>query len=609
MNNDNRDKFFEDEQGKIEQDDRVERTDHAADNRQSSSYSSYEESKPYSSTGSNQANYSQTNHEQANYNQFANNQPNHGQANYNQAGYNQPSGNQANYNQASSNAYTSNSNIEDAEYTSIDSYGANKQEAAKPQGPTYYAYGQTRPMQAVQAPYNGQYGEAAYNSPNGAAQQPSSPGAPYRAFTTSNGGDNPFAAKKEKKRAGGFGKMFLSFMAGVVAVGLLMYTADSQNWFSKGTAATQGSSYTSNSGSSSSNGAAQGKTSSLMMDRPDNISELFNSSSPAVVKIETYSKPTRNNGNSLFNDPFFRQFFGNDVPDNQQDNSQELEQSGMGTGFFFDSTGYILTNQHVIADATEIRVVVEGYDEPFVAKLLGASYELDLAVLKVEGEKEFPTLPLGNSNDTQIGDWVLAIGNPYGFDHTLTVGVISAKGRPIDIADSEGTRNYENLLQTDASINPGNSGGPLLNMNGEVIGINTAVSSTAQGIGFAIPTSTITEVLEALKNNEAIPQAASPFIGVDLQDLTENLATQLGLSNTEGAIVRNVYYNSPAYKGGMKQYDVVTAVDGNAVKTTQDLIDYIKEQEVGKVIELSVIRDGKTISLPIEIGDKNQFSL
>ncbi|GIP15603.1 hypothetical protein J40TS1_12450 [Paenibacillus montaniterrae] len=570
MNNDNRDKFFENEQGKTNAAGQSESgTQQSSDN--------YEHTKPYAPASSS---------------------------------YSEPS----------------KPGIEDAEYTPIDNSSVPKQEPIKSQGPTYYSYGQTRPMQTVQpsypahdssSPYNGaanvQGAAAQYGTGySAAAQQSASIAAPVRPFTTSSGGGDPLSAKKEKNRSGGFGKMFLSFMAGVVVVGLLMYTADVQNWFSNEAVVSQNNSYNSGSsggGSTSSGGTATGTTSSLPMDRPDNISELFTASSPAVVKIETFSKPARNSANSLFNDPFFRQFFGNSIPNNEQENSQELQQTGMGTGFFFESSGYILTNQHVISDAEEIRVIVEGYEEPFIATQLGSSYELDLAVLKIEGDQAFPTLPLGNSNDTKIGDWVLAIGNPNGFDHTLTVGVISAKERPIDIPDSEGTRHYQNLLQTDASINPGNSGGPLLNMNGEVIGINTAVSSTAQGIGFAIPTSTITEVLESLKNNEALPVDASPFIGVDLQDLTENLATQLGLDSTDGSIVRNVYYNSPAYKGGMKQYDVIVSIDGKEMKKTTDITGYIGEKAVGDVIELTVIRDGEKVPLPIEIGDKNQFGL
>ncbi|MGO4276599.1 S1C family serine protease, partial [Paenibacillus sp. TAF58] len=164
----------------------------------------------------------------------------------------------------------------------------------------------------------------------------------------------------------------------------------------------------------------------------------------------------------------------------------------------------------------------------------------DLAVLKIEGDKEFPILPLGKAEDVNVGDWVVAIGNPYGFDHTVTVGVLSAKERPISIPDSKGTREYKHLLQTDASINPGNSGGPLLNLNGEVIGINTAVSSQAQGIGFAIPTSTISSVLENLKNNVQIPKEPVPYLGVGLQDIGKDWVSELKLSNTDGALVGSV---------------------------------------------------------------------
>jgi len=514
------------------------------------------------------------------------------------------------------------SSVEDAEFSpieeqSIESSGSND---SRPQGPTYYSFGNTRPMQAVQPTRHEQ--ATTYNrhtSDNGSfyhsvSQQPSAqPAQPqYRPFTTSSGGGHSLEGGKQKKNSGGFGKMFLSFMAGVVAVGLLMYTADVQNWFTKDAVVSQGVSYNSGTKNAGGGNTSSGTTTSsaLMMDRPDNIADLFSTASPAVVKIETYSKASRGSSNPLFNDPFFRQFFGDNIPGMEgQGGSSELRQSGMGTGFFFDPTGYILTNQHVVSDADEIRVIVEGYDEPFVATLLGSSFDLDLAVLKVEHNESFPTLPLGNSESTKIGDWVVAIGNPYGFDHTLTVGVISAKERPIDISDTDGTRNYKNLLQTDASINPGNSGGPLLNMNGEVIGINTAVSSTAQGIGFAIPTSTISEVLDSLKNNEPIPVKPAPFIGADLQDLNESLAQQLGLSSTEGALVRSIYYNTPAYKGDLKQYDVITEVDGKKMKNMNEVVSAIQAREVGEVVEFTVIRSGQTVKLPIEIGDKNQFDL
>lgn len=438
-----------------------------------------------------------------------------------------------------------------------------------------------------------------------------------RAFAPSQpSGKGPWKVKEQRRTS--FKAIFASFLAGVLVVGSLMYTADAGNWFTGKQAlsaqAQAGSSSAATEGAAASSGST---TASTVAARPDNIATLFETASPAVVKIETYVNTAKSNassGSSLLDDPFFRQFFGDDYPgttqpeQGQQGDQNQMQQTGIGTGFFFESSGYILTNQHVVADSDQIKVIVQGYDEPFTAELLGSSYELDLAVLKVTGEKEFPTLPLGNSDDINIGDWVVAIGNPYGFDHTVTVGVLSAKERPIDIQDTEGERNYEHLLQTDASINPGNSGGPLLNVNGEVVGINTAVSSQAQGIGFAIPTSTIQEVLENLKNNKEIPKEPVPFIGAELQDVTEEIAKQLSMTSVEGSIVRNVYYNSPAYLAELQQFDVILGIDGKKYNTTQELIAAIQKKAVGDKIALNIVRKGSEMNLEVTIGDKNTFS-
>lgn len=413
-----------------------------------------------------------------------------------------------------------------------------------------------------------------------------------------------------------FKAVFASFLAGVILVGSLMYTADLNNWFTKEQAlATNTQSNGSSSGSAATAGTSGSGAASTVAARPDNIAQLFETASPAVVKIETYvNTAKRSNSGSMLDDSFFRQFFGDDYPgttepetDTQNEEGQ-MQQSGIGTGFFFESTGYILTNQHVVSESDQIKVIVQGYDKPFTAELLGSSYELDLAVLKVTGDKAFPTLPLGNSDNINIGDWVVAIGNPYGFDHTVTVGVLSAKERPIDIQDTQGERKYEHLLQTDASINPGNSGGPLLNVNGEVVGINTAVSSQAQGIGFAIPTSTIQEVLDNLKNNKTIPKPAVPYIGAELQDVTADIAKQLGMDKVEGSIVRNVYYNSPAYLAELQQFDVIVGIDGKKYANTQELIAAIQTKKVGDKIELNIVRKGSAMNLQVEVGDKNTAS-
>jgi serine protease Do len=419
-------------------------------------------------------------------------------------------------------------------------------------------------------------------------------------------------------RRSSFRAIFASFMAGVIVVGGLMFASDRLNWFSgaDALAVQSGSPLSSSSGGEASiaagSGGAAPVANALDVVRPNNIAKVFEQSSPAVVKIETYVQGrSAGNGSSLFDDPFFRQFFGDELqqPNNQGGQSNQLVPNGLGSGFFFDKTGYILTNQHVIGDADRITVTVQGYDEPLEAKLLGSSYELDLAVLKVEGDKDFPTLALGDSNTINVGEWVVAIGNPNGFDHTVTVGVLSAKERPISIPDAQGTRNYEHLLQTDASINPGNSGGPLINLNGEVIGINTAVSTQAQGIGFAIPTSTIKEVLEHVKNNQAIPKAPVPFIGAELGVISEEIAKQLGLPDTNGSIVANITYNSPAFKADLRQYDVITGMDGKKYNARQELIAAIQKKNVGDQVTLDVIRGGKSIELPVTIGNRNDFNL
>ncbi|MDF2837744.1 MAG: peptidase and chymotrypsin/Hap, partial [Paenibacillus sp.] len=290
-------------------------------------------------------------------------------------------------------------------------------------------------------------------------------------------------AKKSKKMNPAL-PMVAAFMAGALLIGGLAYTADTNNMFTGGAAGTQtGSEQVANG-----NAGQDPGLSTASFNTSDDIASVYEQSSPAVVKIENYTEVQQRS--SMMDDPMFRQFFGGMGSGNQDGNGSrqpneaetapnggtgELQLSGSGTGFFFDKEGYILTNEHVVSGAKEVKVTVEGYDEPLTAQVLGSSYELDLAVLKVVNPTgaSFPALKLGDSNDTAIGDWVLAIGNPYGFDHTLTTGVLSAKERPITIQGEQGEHTYEHLLQTDASINPGNSGGPLLNEQGEVIGINT----------------------------------------------------------------------------------------------------------------------------------------
>lgn len=321
---------------------------------------------------------------------------------------------------------------------------------------------------------------------------------------------------------------------------------------------------------------------------PDAIADVVSQTSPAVVKISTRVN-TGSSGNPFLDDPFFRQFFG--LPDRQR------EQEGLGSGFIMSADGYVLTNEHVVGGADEITVTVTGFDQELPAKVVGADYDLDLALLKLDAGKDLPFLPLGSSDQIRVGNWVIAIGNPYGLDHTVTTGVISAKGRPIAVDD----RQYENLLQTDASINPGNSGGPLLNLQGEVIGINTAINANAQGIGFAIPTSTVASVLEDLKNGVS---AARPWIGVQIRSVDEDVMRSLRLDQAEGALVVGVISGSPAEKAGLREGDVIVEFNANKITNADDLVAAIKACQVNAGVNALVVRNRQLHTVNLTIAEK-----
>lgn len=321
---------------------------------------------------------------------------------------------------------------------------------------------------------------------------------------------------------------------------------------------------------------------------PEAIADIVDKAGPAVVRIDTI---TETRVASPFNDPFFRQFFGDQFDIGPQ------EQRGLGSGFIISPDGYILTNQHVIDGAKQVKVTVVGYDKPFNAKVVGADAPLDLAVLKIDTGKPLPYLTLGDADKVRVGEWAIAIGNPDGLDHTVTVGVISAKGRPIDVQD----RHYENLLQTDASINPGNSGGPLLNLKGEVIGINTAVNASAQGIGFAIPSSTVQPVLNDLMNKGKI---ARPWLGVALATVTPDIAEMLGLQTAEGALVGQVVAGSQAARAGIQKYDVILQLDGQKIKDASDLVNKVQALKIGQQVQLQVFRRGQLLDISVVLGEK-----
>jgi Do/DeqQ family serine protease len=322
---------------------------------------------------------------------------------------------------------------------------------------------------------------------------------------------------------------------------------------------------------------------------PNAIADIVDVAGQAVVKIQT--KSVQNVSDPFMNDPFFRQFFGGST------SSPQRVVQGLGSGFIISADGYILTNDHVVEDAGQIQVTVMGHSEPLTAKVVGSDSDLDLAVLKIDNSGNLPYLQFGSSDSLRVGEWVIAIGNPYGLDHTVTVGVISAKGRPVSIEN----RNYRNLLQTDASINPGNSGGPLLNLAGQVVGVNTAVNASAQGIGFAIPSSTVQGVIDQLISSKTIPH---PFMGVSVSEVTSEIAQSLGLDSASGAVVREVVAGSPAQQAGIKAGDVILAIDQAQIQTPDDVVEQIASYNVGDQVNVKIMRQGSTMDIKVTLVQK-----
>ncbi|WP_028546073.1 S1C family serine protease [Paenibacillus taiwanensis] len=487
-------------------------------------------------------------------------------------------------------------NSEDtASTTSRDAYGASSDVQVTPPNPV-----KPLPFSSATRQSFNQYGGGSADGSNGGSG-------------IAPPGNWNFNNQKPQRKGTSFKAMFASFMAGMIVITSLMYAADRTNLFT-------GEAASSNNHSSEAAQTVVNNTPTPFPNGAASVAEVAKSASPAVVKIETYASARRGGGggysNPWMDDPFFKQFFGDNYGGNGGNGGNnrsegttpksELQPLGIGTGFIFDKSGYILTNNHVVEGGEMVQVTVEGYEKPLEAEVLGKSQDLDLAVLKIKGE-DFPTLKLGNSDGAQVGEQLVAIGNPSGFDHTVTTGVLSAKERSINIDDNGTTRQYEHLLQTDASINPGNSGGPLLNMKGEVIGMNVAVSKQAQGIGFAIPSNVINKVVENLKANKEIPKEPSPFIGATLMTMTDEIAKKIGVESMDGALVANVIYGSPAYKGDLRAYDIITGMEGHAVTNKEGLIEAIQKKKVGDVVSFQVYRDGKKMDVKVTIGDKNKF--
>lgn len=313
---------------------------------------------------------------------------------------------------------------------------------------------------------------------------------------------------------------------------------------------------------------------------------------PSVVNISTVTKKRVVQPFFEFS-PFFDDFFGGGQP-----RPHYRKESGLGSGFIINKEGYIITNDHVVKNAENIQVKLSN-DKVYNAKIVGEDPKTDIAVIKLigAGAGDLPVAVLGDSDKLQVGQWAIAIGNPFGLDRTVTVGVISATGRA-----NMGIETYEDFIQTDASINPGNSGGPLLNVHGEVIGINTAIVAAGQGIGFAIPINMAKQVVTQLISKGSVSRG---WLGVSIQPVTEDIARSFGLNKAKGALIADVMAGSPAEKAGLRQGDIILKFAGKEIKDSRQLQMVVAETPIGQQVEVELFRDGRNsrISLAIASAD------
>lgn len=333
------------------------------------------------------------------------------------------------------------------------------------------------------------------------------------------------------------------------------------------------------------------------------FSSVVKKAGPAVVQIVVEKNATLGDlrqtpFDELFSDPFFEQFFGRQFGQRQpRGRDRIMKQQAAGSGFIISADGYILTNHHVVAKADTITVRLADERE-FKAKVVGTDPQTDVALIKVAGQN-LPVLPLDDSDSLEVGEWVIAIGSPFQLSKTVTVGVVSAKGR-----NRMGMADYENFIQTDAAINPGNSGGPLLNIRGEAIGMNTAIFSRSggyMGIGFAIPINMAKNIEQQLRSSGKITRG---WLGVMIQDVDEELARQFGSGERHGALVSEVSPGSPAEKGGLQQGDLIVAMNGRKVDNVSDLRNRIAETQPDTDVSLRVLRDGQEKTLSMRIGSQ-----
>ncbi len=332
--------------------------------------------------------------------------------------------------------------------------------------------------------------------------------------------------------------------------------------------------------------------------------DIVKKASPAVVHIRV-EKSVKNNafsGNQqfeeMFNDPFFEHFFGPRRWQTPNKQHRQPKQLGQGSGFIINKQGYILTNNHVVENADKITVFLSD-KRKFKAKLVGTDPLSDVALIRIEDSGNLPTLPLGDSDALEVGELVVAIGNPFGLSQTVTSGVVSAKGRT-----SVGINEYENFIQTDAAINPGNSGGPLINVQGEVIGINSALYSKTggyMGIGFAIPINMAKAIKTQLMEDGKVTRG---WLGVIIQELDDNLAESFNLENNKGILVSEVEPDSPADKAGIEKGDVILHLNGIAAGSVSELRNKVAMLPPDSMATLDIIRDGKSKTIKVRIGKR-----
>jgi len=333
---------------------------------------------------------------------------------------------------------------------------------------------------------------------------------------------------------------------------------------------------------------------------------------PAVVNIQveyaaqtasTQRRGARPNADEDADDPseLFQRFFGGQIPGQAQPR-RAPKSGGEGSGFIVDPKGYIITNNHVVDKATSLKVKMLDDGTEYKARVIGTDSETDLAVIKIDAGKPLPFAPVGNSDAVQVGDWAVAIGSPFGLEETVTAGIISALGRDVPGAP----RQFQKFLQTDAAINPGNSGGPLLNIKGEVIGVNTAIATQSggyQGIGFALPSNMAVSVYNQIIDRGKVTRGS---IGIQFSRAEDKPLVFKGLGIDHGVIVERIEPKGPAEVAGLKPEDVITAIDGKAIKNGDDMVARIADTPVGNKLTLTVDRGGKHMTIPITIGDRNR---